>query len=143
MDSHFRSISKPFEHQGVDEVMFARTDIVSGDEHYSKSTLYIDPLSRRSSLSGPTDIRDQSFLYGYDEEGVRHVDLLECRKTLDDPKQIEFVDEGIRRSWHIVEIIDGRLNARRGPYYASLATCPPLQNAPAAVLAKQIIQQCA
>lgn len=48
MDSHFRSISQPFEHQGVDEIMSARTDIASGDEHYSKSTLYIDPLSRRS-----------------------------------------------------------------------------------------------
>jgi hypothetical protein len=45
MDSHFRSISQPFEHQGVDEIMFARTDIASADEHYSKSTLYIDPLS--------------------------------------------------------------------------------------------------
>ena len=35
MDSQFRSISQPFEHQGVDEIMFARTDIASGDEHYS------------------------------------------------------------------------------------------------------------
>jgi hypothetical protein len=41
--------------------------------------------------------------------------LLEYRKTLDDPKQIEIVDEDIRRSRRIVEIIDGRLNARRGP----------------------------
>lgn len=76
MDSHFRSISQPFEHQGVDEIMFARTDIASGDEHYSKSTLYIDPLSRRSWRSGPTDIRAQSVLYGYDEEGVRHAELI-------------------------------------------------------------------
>ena len=76
MDSHFRSISQPFEHQGVDEIMFARTDIASGDEHYSKSTLYIDPLSRRSWLSGPTDIRAQSILYGYDEDGVRHAELV-------------------------------------------------------------------
>ena len=76
MDSHFRSISQIFEHQGVDEVMFARTDIASGDEHYSKSTLYIDPLSRRSWLSGPTDIRAQSILYGYDEDGVRHAELV-------------------------------------------------------------------
>ncbi len=76
MDSHFRSISQPFEHQGVDEIMFARTDIASGDEHYSKSTLYIDPLSRRSWLSGPTDIRAQSVLYGYDEDGVRHAELV-------------------------------------------------------------------
>jgi hypothetical protein len=76
MDSHFRSISQPFEHQGVDEIMFARTDIASGDEHYSKSTLYIDPLSCRSWLSGPTDIRAQSVLYGYDENGVRHAELV-------------------------------------------------------------------
>lgn len=76
MDSHFRSISQPFEHQGVDEIMFARTDIASGDEHYSKSTLYIDPLSRRSWMSGPTDIRAQSVLYGYDEDGVRHAELV-------------------------------------------------------------------
>ncbi len=76
MDSHLRSISQPFEHQGVDEIMFARTDISSGDEHYSKSTLYIDPLSRRSWLSGPTDIRAQSVLYGYDEDGVRHAELV-------------------------------------------------------------------
>jgi hypothetical protein len=76
MNSHFRSISQPFEHQGVDEIMFARTDIASGDEHYSKSTLYIDPLSCRSWLSGPTDIRAQSVLYGYDENGVRHAELV-------------------------------------------------------------------
>lgn len=76
MNSHFRSISQPFEHQGVDEIMFARTDIASGDEHYSRSTLYIDPLSRRSWLSGPTDIRAQSVLYGYDEDGVRHAELV-------------------------------------------------------------------
>lgn len=76
MDSHFRSISQPFEHQGVDEIMFARTDINSGDEHYSKSTLYIDPLSRRSWRSGPSDMRAQSVLYGYDEEGVRHAELI-------------------------------------------------------------------
>ncbi|GAB5449574.1 hypothetical protein [Gymnodinialimonas sp.] len=76
MDSHFRSITQPFEHQGVDEIMFARTDIESGDEHYSKSTLYIDPLSRRTWLCGPTDIRAQSVLYGYDEDGVRHAELV-------------------------------------------------------------------
>ncbi|MDX8351023.1 hypothetical protein [Cognatiyoonia sp. IB215182] len=76
MDSHFRSISQVFEHQGVDEIMFARTDIASGDEHYSKSTLYIDPFSRRSWLSGPTDIRAQSVLYGSNEDGVRHAELV-------------------------------------------------------------------
>ena len=76
MDSYFRSISQPFEHQGVDEIMFARTEIASGDEHYSKSMLYIDPLSRRSWLSGPGDIRAQSVLYGYEEDGVRHAELI-------------------------------------------------------------------
>ena len=76
MDSHFRSISQPFEHQAVDEIMFARTDVTSGDEHYSKSTLYIDPRSRRSWRSGPTDIGAQSVLYGYDEDGVRHAELI-------------------------------------------------------------------
>ena len=75
MDSHFRSISQIFEHQGVDEIMFARTDVESCDEHYSKSTLYIDPHSRRSFLSGPTEIRAQSVLYGYEEDGVRHAEL--------------------------------------------------------------------
>ncbi len=76
MDSHFRSISQIFEHQGVDEIMFARTDVESGDEHYSKSTLYIDPNSRQSFFSGPTAIRAQSVLYGYDEDGVRHAELM-------------------------------------------------------------------
>ncbi len=76
MDSYFRSISQVFEHQGVDEITFARTDIASGDEHYSKSMLYIDPLSRGGWLSGPTDIRAQSVLFGYDEDGVRHAELV-------------------------------------------------------------------
>lgn len=76
MDSYFRSISQPFEHQGVDEIMFARTDIASGEEHYTKATLYIDPLSSRSWWSGPADIRAQSVLYGYDEDGVRHAELV-------------------------------------------------------------------
>ncbi|MEL7116322.1 MAG: hypothetical protein AAGP08_12160, partial [Pseudomonadota bacterium] len=76
MDSHFRSISQIFVHQGVDEIMFARTDVASGDEHYSKSTLYIDPLSRRSWFRGPTQIRAQSMLYGHAEDGVRHAELL-------------------------------------------------------------------
>ena len=75
MDSHFRSISQIFEHQGIDEIMFARTDVETGEEHYSKSTLYIDPNSRRSFFSGPTAIRAQSVLYGYDEDGVRHAEL--------------------------------------------------------------------
>lgn len=91
MDSHFRSISQVFEHQGVDEVMFARTDIASGDEHYSKSTLYIDPLSRRSWLSGPTDIRAQSILYGHDEDGVRHAELV-LRRAEKDLSESEVVE---------------------------------------------------
>lgn len=94
MDSHFRSISQLFEHQGVEEIMFARTDIASGDEHYSKSTLYIDPLSRRSWLSGPTDIRAQSVLYGYDEEGVRHAELV-LRRAQKGLSEREIV-EGLR-----------------------------------------------
>lgn len=50
------------------------------------------------------------------DEFAEEVDeLLEYRKTLHDPKQIERIDEDIRRSRRIVEIIDGRLNARRGP----------------------------
>ena len=42
-------------------------------------------------------------------------ELVEYRKTLDDPKHIERVDEDIRRTRRILDIIDGRLNARRGP----------------------------
>lgn len=56
--------------------MFARTNIASGDEHFSKATLYADPLSRRAWLSGPTDIRIQSVLYGYNKEGIRHAELV-------------------------------------------------------------------
>lgn len=37
MNSHLRSISQPYEHQRVDEIIFARTDVASGNEHYSKS----------------------------------------------------------------------------------------------------------
>ena len=91
MDSHFRSISQPFEHQGVDEIMFARTDTASGDEHYSKSTLYIDPQSRRSWLSGPTDIRAQSVLYGYLEDGIRHAELV-LRRAEKDLSEREIVE---------------------------------------------------
>ena len=96
MNSHFRSISQPFEHQGVDEIMFARMDIASGDEHYSKSTLYIDPLSRKSWRSGPSDIRAQSVLYGYDEEGVRHAELILQRadKGLSEREVVENMIKG-------------------------------------------------
>jgi len=92
MDSHFRSISQVFEHQGVDEIMFARTDIASGDEHYSKSTLYIDPVSRRSWLSGPTNIRAQSVLYGYNEDGVRHAELV-LRRADNGLSEAEIVEQ--------------------------------------------------
>ena len=76
IDSHFRSISQIFEHQGVDEIMFARTDTESGDEHFAKTTLYIDGHSRPSWRSGPTFMRAQSVLYGHEEAGVRHADML-------------------------------------------------------------------
>ncbi len=76
IDSHFRSISQIFEHQGVDEIMFSRTDTESGDEHFSKTTLYVDRLSGRHWRSGPTSMRAQSVLYGYEESGVRHADII-------------------------------------------------------------------
>lgn len=101
MDSYFRSISQPFEHQGVDEIMFARTDIKSGDEHYSKSTLYIDPLSRRSWRSGPSDIRAQSVLYGHDEKGVRHAELI-----------LQRADEGLSEREVVEDMIAAKPAAR-------------------------------
>jgi len=76
IDSHFRSISQLFEHQGVDEIMFARTDTASGEEHFAKTTLYIDRQGRPSWRSGPTFMRAQSVLYGHDEDGVRHADII-------------------------------------------------------------------
>ncbi len=51
IDSHFRSISQIFEHQGVDEIMFSRTDTESGDEHFSKTTLYV--VSSAEGTGGP------------------------------------------------------------------------------------------
>ena len=81
IDSHFRSISQLFEHQGVDEIMFARTDTASGEEHFAKTTLYIDKLGRRNWRSGPTFMRAQSVLYGHDEDGVRHADIILRRAT--------------------------------------------------------------
>lgn len=39
IDSHFRSIFPLFKHQDVDEIMFARTDSESGEEHFSKAVL--------------------------------------------------------------------------------------------------------
>ena len=81
IDSHFRSISQLFEHQGVDEIMFARTDTASGEEHFAKTTLYIDRLGRPNWRSGPTFMRAQSVLYGHDEDGVRHADIILRRAT--------------------------------------------------------------
>lgn len=79
IDTHFRSISQIFEHQGVDEIMFTRTDTRTGDEHFSKVTLYVDRLSRPNWRSGPTFMRAQSVLYGYEEAGVRHADIILTR----------------------------------------------------------------
>ncbi len=76
IDSHFRSISQLFEHQGVDEIMFARTDTRTGEEHFAKTTLYIDRLGRPNWRSGPSFMRAQSVLYGHDEDGVRHADIV-------------------------------------------------------------------
>jgi hypothetical protein len=76
IDSHFRSISQLFEHQGVDEIMFARTDTATGDEHFAKTTLYVDRLGRPNWRSGPIFMRAQSVLYGHDEEGIRHADII-------------------------------------------------------------------
>lgn len=76
IDSHFRSVSPLFEHQGVDEIMFARTDTTTGDEHFAKTTLYVDRLGRPNWRSGPTFMRAQSVLYGHDEDGVRHADII-------------------------------------------------------------------
>ena len=76
IDSHFRSISQMFERQGVDEMMFARTDNETGNDHFSKTTLYIDRMSRPNWFSGPTFMRVQSILYGFEEAGFRHADLI-------------------------------------------------------------------
>lgn len=92
IDSHFRSISQMFEHQGVDELMFARTDNESGDEHFAKSTLYIDRLSRPNWMSGPTFMRVQSVLYGFEEAGLRHADLI-LRRVEDAKSESQIVEE--------------------------------------------------
>jgi hypothetical protein len=81
IDSHFRSISQLFEHQGVEEIMFARTDTSSGAEHFAKTTLYVDTLGRSNWRSGPTFMRAQSILYGHDEGGIRHADITLHRAT--------------------------------------------------------------
>jgi hypothetical protein len=92
IDSHFRSISQMFEHQGVDEIMFARTDSATGDDHFAKSTLYIDAKSRPNWFSGPTFMRVQSVLYGFEEAGFRNADLI-LRRVGDDRGEAQIVEE--------------------------------------------------
>lgn len=92
IDSHFRSISQMFEHQGVDEIMFARTDTESGDEHFAKTTLYVDRLSRPGWRFGPTFIRAQSVLYGHEEAGVRHADII-LRRVAPGKGEAEIVED--------------------------------------------------
>lgn len=91
IDSHFRSVSPLFEHQGVDEIMFARTDTSTGDEHFAKTTLYVDRLGRPNWRSGPNFIRAQSVLYGHDEDGVRHADIIlrRARQGLSEARMVE------------------------------------------------------
>jgi hypothetical protein len=91
IDSHFRSISQMFEHQGVDEIMFSRTDSNSGDDHFAKSTLYIDARSRPNWFSGPTFMRVQSVLYGFEEAGSRHADLI-LRRVEGEMNEAEIVE---------------------------------------------------
>ncbi len=92
IDSHFRSISQLFEHQGVDEIMFSRTDNESGDDHFSKTTLYIDRMSRPNWFSGPNSMRVQSVLYGFEEAGVRHADLT-LKRAEDGKSEAQIVQE--------------------------------------------------
>ncbi len=98
IDSHFRSISQMFEHQGVDEIMFSRTDNESGDDHFAKSTLYIDRMSRPNWFSGPTFMRVQSVLYGFEEAGLRHTDLILRR-----------VEDGKGEALIVKELLEGQL----------------------------------
>jgi hypothetical protein len=91
IDSHFRSISQLFEHQGVDEIMFARTDTTSGEEHFAKTTLYVDRLGRPNWRTGPTFMRAQSVLYGHDEDGARHADII-LRRTPPDISEAQIVE---------------------------------------------------
>jgi hypothetical protein len=92
IDSHFRSISQLFEHQGVDEIMFARTDTASGAEHFVKTTLYVDRLGRPNWRSGPTFMRAQSILYGHEEDGVRHADII-LRRSSSGSSEARIVEE--------------------------------------------------
>lgn len=80
-----------FEHQGVDEIMFSRTDSNSGDDHFAKSTLYIDARSRPNWFSGPTFMRVQSVLYGFEEAGSRHADLI-LRRVEGEMNEAEIVE---------------------------------------------------
>ncbi len=92
IDSRFRSISQVFEHQGVDEIMFARTDARSDSEHFSKTSLYIDGTSRKSWMSGPQLMRAHSVLYGFEEEGARQADIV-LKRASSGKSEAEIVDD--------------------------------------------------
>lgn len=96
IDSNFRSISQIFKHQGADEIMFARTDLASGDEHFTKTTLYVDAASRPNWFSGPRTIRAQSVLYGFEEGGARHADIA-LSKAPKGLSETEIVTEALRK----------------------------------------------
>lgn len=92
IDSHFRSISQLFEHQGVDEIMFSRTDTESGEDHFAKTTLYVDRSSRPNWRSGPGFMRAQSVLYGHSEAGARYADII-LRRVEPGKSEAEIVED--------------------------------------------------
>ncbi|MFN3172300.1 MAG: hypothetical protein ACE37E_16550 [Hyphomicrobiales bacterium] len=92
IDSRFRGISQIFAHQGVDEIMFARTDARSDSEHFSKTSLYIDGTSRSSLVSGPKLMRAHSILYGFEEDGARQADIV-LKKAPAGKSEAEIVEE--------------------------------------------------
>jgi len=92
IDSRFRSISQIFAHQGVDEIMFARTDASSDSEHFSKTSLYIDGTSRTSVVSGPQLMRAHSILYGFEEDGARQADIV-LKRAPTGKSEAEIIEE--------------------------------------------------
>ena len=66
-----------------------------------------------ASVVGPMTKKDKAkydeIMQRRDEFAEEAEELLEYRKTLDDPKMIELVDEDIGRSRRIVEMIDKKL----------------------------------
>jgi hypothetical protein len=64
----------------------------TGDEHFAKTTLYIDAKSRPNWFSGPTFMRVQSVLYGFEEAGFRNADLI-LRRVGDDRGEAQIVEE--------------------------------------------------